>query len=252
MRELAESGLLGGERGRQGDPGSPARSTRSGSRRACSQPGCARSDRLPAPVKRVLQVAAATHQGAAGEHPAMVAAMEENALDAALRELTPSGFLYEAEIYPERVLAFRHPLTQEVAYGSEPPSRVPARRAHGSRPDRARARAPRPGRAPDLPAPCRRRAQERGRLPAGPPAGRTGPATAIPRTRCASGPESRSSRLPPAPVGGTGPPSPCPPGSFRWTTPGGSAWRSHAWTRCWRKRVEIATRTGDLRSQAAC
>ena len=29
------------------------------------------------------------------------------------------GFLYEAELYPERVLAFRHPLTREVAYGTQ-------------------------------------------------------------------------------------------------------------------------------------
>ena len=28
-------------------------------------------------------------------------------------------FLYEAELYPERVLAFRHPLTREVAYNSQ-------------------------------------------------------------------------------------------------------------------------------------
>ena len=37
----------------------------------------------------------------------------------ALKELIDGGFLYEAEIYPERVLAFRHPLTREVAYGSQ-------------------------------------------------------------------------------------------------------------------------------------
>ena len=29
------------------------------------------------------------------------------------------GFLYEAELYPERLLAFRHPLTREVAYGTQ-------------------------------------------------------------------------------------------------------------------------------------
>jgi len=38
---------------------------------------------------------------------------------AALCELTDGGFLYETELYPERVFAFRHPLTREVAYGSQ-------------------------------------------------------------------------------------------------------------------------------------
>ena len=40
-------------------------------------------------------------------------------IDAALCELIEAGFLYEAELYPERVLAFRHPLTREVAYGTQ-------------------------------------------------------------------------------------------------------------------------------------
>ncbi|HSS03555.1 MAG TPA: hypothetical protein VLK89_00005, partial [Solirubrobacterales bacterium] len=39
--------------------------------------------------------------------------------EAPLRELVTAGFLYEAEIYPSRVFAFRHPLTREVAYGSQ-------------------------------------------------------------------------------------------------------------------------------------
>ena len=41
------------------------------------------------------------------------------ALAEGLKELIGAGFLYEAEIYPERVLAFSHPLTREVAYGSQ-------------------------------------------------------------------------------------------------------------------------------------
>ena len=37
----------------------------------------------------------------------------------AVLHLIEAGFLYEHEVYPERVLAFRHPLTREVAYGTQ-------------------------------------------------------------------------------------------------------------------------------------
>ena len=49
----------------------------------------------------------------------IVAGLDDEALAEGLKELIGAGFLYEAEIYPERVLAFRHPLTREVAYGSQ-------------------------------------------------------------------------------------------------------------------------------------
>ena len=49
----------------------------------------------------------------------MVADVDDAALAEGLKELIGAGFLYEAEIYPERILAFSHPLTQEVAYGSQ-------------------------------------------------------------------------------------------------------------------------------------
>ena len=57
-------------------------------------------------------------------------------MEPALCELTESGFLYEAELYPERVLAFRHPLTREVAYGTQlggPARRDPRRGRAGDR-----------------------------------------------------------------------------------------------------------------------
>jgi tetratricopeptide (TPR) repeat protein len=38
---------------------------------------------------------------------------------AALCELTEGGFLFETEIYPERIFSFRHPLTREVAYSTQ-------------------------------------------------------------------------------------------------------------------------------------
>ena len=50
----------------------------------------------------------------------MVSGLERaRTTEAALCELTDGGFLYEAEVYPERVFAFRHPLTREVAYGTQ-------------------------------------------------------------------------------------------------------------------------------------
>ena len=43
----------------------------------------------------------------------------ETELEDALRELVAGGFVYEQEIYPESIYAFKHPLTQEVAYSSQ-------------------------------------------------------------------------------------------------------------------------------------
>ena len=35
------------------------------------------------------------------------------------RDLVAAEFVYEQELYPEALYAFKHPLTQEVAYGSQ-------------------------------------------------------------------------------------------------------------------------------------
>ncbi len=91
----------------------------------------ARIDRLGEREKRVLQTAAVVGKtftesilqrvlGAAGEAPLPAAE-----LAAALRALTQAEFLYEQAIYPEAEYAFKHPLTQEVAYGAQ----LAARRA---------------------------------------------------------------------------------------------------------------------------
>jgi class 3 adenylate cyclase/tetratricopeptide (TPR) repeat protein len=78
----------------------------------------ARIDRLEA-AKALLQAAAVI--GKEVPEPALrrVAGLDDEALARGLKELIAAGFLYEAEIYPERVLAFSHPLTREVAYGSQ-------------------------------------------------------------------------------------------------------------------------------------
>jgi class 3 adenylate cyclase/tetratricopeptide (TPR) repeat protein len=81
----------------------------------------ARIDRLGPDAKRLLQAASVAGKEVA--EPALVAisgmADEEERCQATLRELIEAGFLYEHEVYPERVLAFRHPLTREVAYGTQ-------------------------------------------------------------------------------------------------------------------------------------
>ena len=50
---------------------------------------------------------------------ARVVELEAAALEEALRELVAGEFVYEQELYPEAIYAFKHPLTQEVAYGSQ-------------------------------------------------------------------------------------------------------------------------------------
>jgi adenylate cyclase len=54
-----------------------------------------------------------------GQALGLTAGLDEAEIERALRELIDAGFLYEAEMYPQRVLAFRHPLTREVAYGTQ-------------------------------------------------------------------------------------------------------------------------------------
>jgi predicted ATPase/class 3 adenylate cyclase len=115
VRELVEAGYLLGERGAYrltkpvGDTGVPA---------SVQAVLAARIDRL-ATAKALLQAASVI--GKEVPEPALrrVAGVGDDELAAGLKELIGAGFLYEAEIYPERVLAFSHPLTQEVAYGSQ-------------------------------------------------------------------------------------------------------------------------------------
>jgi hypothetical protein len=79
----------------------------------------ARIDRLGPDAKQLLQVASVLGKEVGEEALAMAAGLDAEAMERALRELVDGGFLYEAELYPERLLAFRHPLTREVAYGTQ-------------------------------------------------------------------------------------------------------------------------------------
>ena len=116
VRELDESGTLDGERGayrmaREIDelPVPPT----------VQAIIAARIDRLTPEAKVTLQTAAAIGTETSKELLSEVVDLDDEALDRAIRALIETEFLYEAALYPEQILAFRHPLTQEIAYGSQ-------------------------------------------------------------------------------------------------------------------------------------
>ena len=78
----------------------------------------ARIDRLPEDGKRLLQTAAVI--GTEVPLPLLQAISEvsEEALYRSLTHLQAAEFLYETNLYPERVYTFKHALTQNVAYQS--------------------------------------------------------------------------------------------------------------------------------------
>ena len=116
VRELAEAGYLQGERGAYRlakpieDAGVPV---------TVQAVLAARIDRLDPAAKHLLQVASVVGKEVSGEALWMTAGHDTETMERALAGLIEGGFLYEAEIYPERLLAFRHPLTREVAYGTQ-------------------------------------------------------------------------------------------------------------------------------------
>ena len=79
----------------------------------------ARIDRLPEREKRLLQTASVI--GTKFSEPILkrVADLGDGELPAALHALTSAEFLYQEALYPEAEYAFKHPLTQEVAYSSQ-------------------------------------------------------------------------------------------------------------------------------------
>jgi len=117
VRELVEAGHLEGARGAHRlvrsveEIGVPA---------SVQAVLAARIDRLEPDAKQLVQ--AASVAGKEVSEPTLVGVSglaEGGRCEAALRTAIDAGFLYEAELYPKRLLAFRHPLTREVAYGSQ-------------------------------------------------------------------------------------------------------------------------------------
>ncbi len=117
VRALAEGGNLEGERGAY----RLARPVEEAIVPASVQTVlAARIDRLSPTAKRLLQAVSVAGKEVNERTLEMVSGLGEGEdCDAALAELIAGGFLYEAELYPERIFAFRHPLTREVAYGTQ-------------------------------------------------------------------------------------------------------------------------------------
>jgi class 3 adenylate cyclase/tetratricopeptide (TPR) repeat protein len=117
VRALAEAGNLEGERGAYRlarpveDTGVPA---------SVQTVLAARIDRLQPGAKRLLQAASVAGKEVGERTLGLIVGPDDpSAHEAPLTELIEAGFLYEAEVYPNRVFAFRHPLTREVAYGTQ-------------------------------------------------------------------------------------------------------------------------------------
>src|SRR5215207_654729 len=130
VRELAEAGYLEGEAGayRLARPIEDARVPVT-----VQAVLAARIDRLPPAAKQLLQVASVVGKEVSGRALGMTAGLVEEEIEQAVVELSDAGFLYEAEIYPQRQLAFRHPLTREVAYGTQLASQREATHAAAAR-----------------------------------------------------------------------------------------------------------------------
>jgi class 3 adenylate cyclase len=79
----------------------------------------ARIDRLPEREKRLLQVASVIGKDFPEPLLAEVAQLPDDDLKAALAALRRAEFIHEQAIYPVAEYAFKHPLTQEVALGSQ-------------------------------------------------------------------------------------------------------------------------------------
>jgi class 3 adenylate cyclase/tetratricopeptide (TPR) repeat protein len=117
VRELVEAGHLEGERGAHRlvrpveEIGVPV---------SVQAVLAARIDRLQPDAKQLVQAASVAGKEVSEQTLVLISGLAEgDRCEAALREAIEAGFLYEAELYPERLLAFRHPLTREVAYGSQ-------------------------------------------------------------------------------------------------------------------------------------
>src|SRR5262249_55801409 len=116
VQSLVETGALAGSRGghRLGKPaeeiGVPA---------TVQSVLAARIDRLPEREKQVLHTASVVGQKFSEPILRRVADLGDGDLPAALHALTNAEFLYQEALYPQAEYAFKHPLTQEVAYRSQ-------------------------------------------------------------------------------------------------------------------------------------
>ena len=116
VRELVESGALEGDRGAYrlireiGELRVPP---------SVQAILSARIDRLDAPAKGTLQVAATIGKEFERWLLRSASELDDDQLEVALSELCEAEFVQQTALYPEPQYAFRHPLTQEVAYGTQ-------------------------------------------------------------------------------------------------------------------------------------
>ncbi len=116
VRELAETGALEGEPGNYRlttplvDVHVPA---------TVQAVLAARIDRLAEPEKALLQTASVIGKEFSEHALGAVSDLPEAELRAACASLVRSELLVERELYPQPLYGFFHPLTQEVAYGSQ-------------------------------------------------------------------------------------------------------------------------------------
>jgi class 3 adenylate cyclase/tetratricopeptide (TPR) repeat protein len=116
VRSLADAAALEGERGRY----RPARPTADLVLPSSVQTVlAARIDRLPEREKQLLQTAAVIGKEVPERLLQEVAGLPEADLRDALQSLTTAELLVERGLYPDVEYGFRHPLTQDVAYGSQ-------------------------------------------------------------------------------------------------------------------------------------
>jgi adenylate cyclase len=113
---LSEAGSLEGERGayRLARPIDPLQIPDS-----VQNVLAARIDRLPSREKSVLDAAAVVGKTFSERLLSRLVEISESELLAALRGLVDGEFIHERALYPEAEYAFKHPLTQEVAYASQ-------------------------------------------------------------------------------------------------------------------------------------
>jgi class 3 adenylate cyclase/tetratricopeptide (TPR) repeat protein len=78
----------------------------------------ARIDRLPQDEKQLLQTASVIGNEVPFTSLQAIAEIPDEALHPSLTHLQAAEFLYETSLFPERIYAFKHALTHEVAYGS--------------------------------------------------------------------------------------------------------------------------------------
>ena len=116
VRSLVEAGSLEGERGAY----SLVRPVEAVAVPASVQAVlAARIDRLERREKAVLQAAAVIGKEFPGPVLERVVGLDPPELEDAVRDLVAGEFVYEQELYPEALYAFKHPLTLEVAYRSQ-------------------------------------------------------------------------------------------------------------------------------------